>query len=103
MRIAQQFTSFLMKCETHRQTFLFATRFSGWLEDVQPILEPASAGLLNSSRSPAEAGLRNKVLDRGPPTEVGGKQDSCDVAGFNPREASRRLKSAAPWIFSDRA
>ena len=91
MRIAQQFTSFLMKCETHRQTFLFATSFSGWLEDVQPILEPASAG------------SRNKVLDRGPPTEVGGKQDSCDVAGFNPREASRRLKSAAPWIFSDRA
>ncbi len=64
MRIAQQFTGFLVKRETHQHVFLFATSFSWWLELLQITLEPASAGLLNSSRSPAEAGSRNKVLDR---------------------------------------
>ncbi len=53
-----------MKREMQRQMFLFATSFSWWLEDQQITLEPTSAGLLNSSRSPAEAGSRNKVLDR---------------------------------------
>jgi hypothetical protein len=40
-----------MKRETHRRMFLFATSFSWWLENPQFTLEPASAGLFNSSRS----------------------------------------------------
>jgi hypothetical protein len=56
MKITQQFTRFLRKRELHRQLLLLAASFSWWLEDLQIDLEPASAGLLNSSRSPAEAG-----------------------------------------------
>ena len=55
---------FLMKRETHRQMFLFATSFSWWLEDLQIGHEPAPAGLLDDLVSPAEAGSRNKVLGR---------------------------------------
>ncbi len=51
-KIAQRFTRVLMKRETHRHMFLFATSFSWWLEDVQITLEPA------------EAGSTNKILDR---------------------------------------
>ncbi len=75
-----------MKRETHGQMFLFATSFSWWLEDLQIAREPASAGLFNSSRSPAEAGSSDNVVDRLPPTEVGGKQDSCVVITTAKRE-----------------
>ncbi len=75
-----------MKPLTHKPKFLFATNFSWWFGSLGQGRQPASAGLLNSSRSPAEAGSRNKVLGKLPPTEVGGKQDSCDVITTAKRE-----------------
>ena len=41
VRMAQRFTRVLMKRETHRHMFLFATRFSWWLEGLPIALEPA--------------------------------------------------------------
>ena len=46
------------------------------------------------------ATLASKARDLGFVPKLGFHQGA---AGFNPREASRRLKSAAPWVFPDRA
>ena len=53
-----------MKGDTHRGMFLFATSFSWWLVNLGIALEPASAGLLRQSASPAEAGSKNEIVGR---------------------------------------
>ncbi len=47
---------FRMRRLTHKPRFLFATNFSWWLGSLGYSCQPASAGLFNSSRSPAKAG-----------------------------------------------
>ena len=68
-----------MKRLAHKPELLFATNFSWWFRSSGTERAAGFSRAFNSSRSPAEAGSRNKVVARLPPTEVGGKQDSCDA------------------------
>jgi len=47
--------------------------------------------MLGSHETGLSAGLRSKVVGRLPPTEVGGKQDSCVVSATTKREVFWRL------------
>ena len=82
---------FRMKRRTHRPRFLFATNFSWWLRSLGQNCQPASAGLFNSSRSPAKAGSSNTVLGCRPPTKVGGKQGANGEIAISSCEIFSRL------------
>ena len=68
-----------MKRLTHKPRIPFATNFSWWFGRPEGGLAAGFSRTSQASRSPAKAGSRDKILATRPPTEVGGKQDSCDA------------------------
>ncbi len=68
-----------MKRLIHKRKFSFATNFSWWFGSPGTESTAGFSRASWSTRSPAEARSRNKGVGRPPPTEVGGKQGSCNV------------------------
>ncbi len=71
---------FRMKQPTHTQKIAFATNFCWWFgSPPQADWQPASAGLSGQREARLKPAQKIKILTTRPPTEVDGKQGSCDA------------------------
>ena len=66
-----------MKLTTRRGVSPFATSFSWWLAGRQRAFQPALAGLPRHREARLKPAQETKIQITGPPTQVGGNQDSC--------------------------
>ena len=86
-----------MKRPAHKPRMPFATNFSWWFGSLETGLVAGFSRASQESRSPAEAGSRGEVVDRRPPTEVGGKQDSCEVITTSARVGGGHFGAWKNW------